>query len=65
MAARIEVTMTDEQTRRVLDNQRKAAEKVEAAHGKVGRQVEKNEKAQIRAANAIIKKQRSLSLIHI
>jgi len=59
MSARIEVTMTDEQARRVLDNERQAWEKNTEAVKKLGSQVSKNERTQIRAANAIIKKQRS------
>jgi len=59
MSARIEVTMTDEQARRVMDNERQAWEKNTEAVKKLGSQVSKNERTQIRAANAIIKKQRS------
>ena len=59
MSARIQVTMEDEQARKALANQKKAWEDNEDAVKKLGSQVGKAEKRQIRAAENIIKKQRT------
>lgn len=59
MSARIQVTMEDEQARKALANQEKAWKDNEEAVKKLGSTVDKNEKRQIRAAENIIKKQRT------